>query len=1667
MELKKTWKRAISFVLAFAMAFSFTPSVTSRAAAPEDEIVVDATATDVPEAAEAEEFEVETKAVDAAAYTIPNLKITLAGIEKEVTGDDLGVLKTYSYDGQKHTPAVSVKVGNNDLAAGTDYKLSGSIDGEIEVGTYQIQVSFKNYKIDPADENGTIYNGSVSVWYEIVGGEGRVISFVEDSYKDKVFSYGNAVNVETKVTPAITGSVEIEYYDVTYDDAAPAVSPNGETWTKDEYDEFVANRKAKNSVVDAGTYIAVAKVAAEGNYAAVIEALQFEIAPLPLYIVPEKGNGKIYGDGPETIKFKAYTYYNETGVATWDNYRILRDEGTQVNTATRTMVVNGNTVSLDDIRKSEEYPLTQIDQSKAPFLSRDRYNNSAAGFGEAVDSYQLKLNDAEKDGKPVRDTNYVLAKDNWVVAGDEVTTGYKEGQNYMSFVDNETDSSYDLIVDDDEKKLNNMYFTIEKKSFDDVEATFLDDNKDEDYIVTGDVSNYKGDDHEIKFTAVADGNYDDSKPKKLVWHIGASEYKAIVGVYVDGDAGLIEDPYDNGNSENDVNYMDVSNNGQTNKVEITYDGTPHYIELLVKATSKGTGADQVVENYQEEGSRTQDDTLKVYYKNLTTYNKVSFKDGKIDKLEEVKASEDWSRETPRFTEKGIYQVAYKVTSDESMFATVEGTFTIEIKELQIKATAPTVTTTTYPSDATIIGLAEAKQVASTVEVVDKKKDEGKWGDGDNVVGNLWLDYSWNTTGVESTGRTDLVVSPRSYDEEELTALWTEAYDNHQKALQLYCVNTDKAYPTEDDLDVDDCLYLDSYTAYESWDELPEEVRKQLVTFDKLNDDDKKLAKADTYVGADLTLARTLELDQARCLFNKNFNFTTAKGAIVTTMSKLDLELYVGYSEQAKGTVDPFGYEQEYPEYNWKYGTYDSSKSLIKLRYNNNDFGVGGKLPQVYIDNTYYTVLDDGTPVDGFTDIAASEIDKKLMTLPAGDDYSLQATVRSVTGKTNGGTADTLNNEEAYAGFVVLAGKLQIVKDSVVGGKTSMGVAPQKLQNIVVKEIDAKDGLAAGDNTYRLCYALAEDGPFANSLEALEFFDPTIWTTKGKKTIYVMVEPLVNGEPSDHYFEWIDEKPAKAEIEVGATAAGPNDKVADYNVTYLAKDADKVAVAGVSVGADAAIIEKTYGTYTSNKVDAKNQIIYDDDGNYIPVINDNEVPAEGLKEYVANELLYNNGFAVGEQNTYGKYVKNVFSPYMDASKFTYDVVANPDLDHNGYVSLQAETPADSMHGDASVAYYKRDNKKTQNASVGAYRAFDAFELTQGITLYIKEVTNDDGVIALRTVGTDQEPIVSINEAGELTYTLAKELPASGKAKIVLGVSRANFGDIEFAVNITVDAAPPELSVYNVELGKDASSKLQDADDLAVTKAYVNKPLEFTVTAKDVKTNGVYYTFVSKPYWDLFAEEALEETYQLALDDEFDASKNWYAMKGTTIQTPEKDGGYVLYVRAEDESGNVTYASSLTGFTVDTVAPKIVKASDDKFEFGEEAKPFLVEQGADAAIAVLEDTKATVTAALGDAEPVEIKPNDATLNYMLEANEKTYTVKATDLAGNVTVAKIDVNYPSGNIGNKIRRVYVGEDFDLTTVVDKDDETKGGQSFQDNCWNILFLVFSPQEGTCQYKA
>ena len=42
MELKmsKTWKRVISFVLAFAMAFSFTPVTTSRAATADGKVTI-------------------------------------------------------------------------------------------------------------------------------------------------------------------------------------------------------------------------------------------------------------------------------------------------------------------------------------------------------------------------------------------------------------------------------------------------------------------------------------------------------------------------------------------------------------------------------------------------------------------------------------------------------------------------------------------------------------------------------------------------------------------------------------------------------------------------------------------------------------------------------------------------------------------------------------------------------------------------------------------------------------------------------------------------------------------------------------------------------------------------------------------------------------------------------------------------------------------------------------------------------------------------------------------------------------------------------------------------------------------------------------------------------------------------------------------------------------------------------------------------------------------------------------------------------------------------------------------------------------------------------------------------------------------------------------------
>ena len=1698
-------------------------------------------------------------------------KLDNANDDNEMAGDvtNSPVIGKFAFTGDKIYPTITLNDGTGDLVPGYDYEVLGS--PQKNAGTYSMTIKGKGN-----------YEGSLYVKWTIDKiARPSAITFdlttLGKTNEDKTAIVGNftydgttTVNAKAKVEETDNPTITYEYYKI--DTLTSAEIGSAYTGSTNVGTPLAAAVRTTNigatpearadykvpAPVDAGKYAVFAVVSGGGNYEEKVAGIIFEINPLHLYIVPDKAQGKTYGDGAEKITFKAYTYYNLGGEHKWGEYVNYADEGTEVGETS--FVYGGKTVTKSDVRPNVPYEGT-IDESNGPFLSRKKYGEAG---GENAGAYDIIINpDATK-----RDGNYLLKHDTFA---DGVAT----------VVEDDTT----LVLDHD--GLNNDKWTIAKRDLSEAFVRFVKDGKEvkeleypnstetrtpvynvkdnitvwkndayapdnevvlkagKDFTVSGDLSADKGGNYTITLTAKSDSNYTGSQDIK--WSIAQSKNQGYEGVYKDSDwttadvdtregaAGnqSLADLEDGADKTSPLNKLNILKSG---KYEVTYDGAPHYI--VVKPIAVKVNGQSALESWHsdEEGALTTNDTAVIYYKNSTPeYTELKYEDTdgagegeyRVTDLIKVKPSEDWveasewatinatngngAANAPSFTKAGTYTVEYMIKSQDGLYADIIGTFTITIKPMQVTSRVQSIGAMTYDSEAATTA-SEVAAVGATRITAKSDTDVVPVRDNENIE----LKYTWPAGALETEGEYVLSVGPREFNSETLTAEWVAGYDLMVKQIAVAKANG-VASPTY-------AQYKD-YTA-KDWDALTADQKTATKTYDKLTDAEKKKANETlivTYVSKDakstdaqkaidgtggLNLADTLKLDEARCELRKNYNLTPITGTLKVMAGSLPFTIKVEQSKQAKDDeINTYWNETtglaklDDNGYSWKYGTYDTASSLIKLYADN-----GEELATTFASNATYDVLrgtEGGAFLPGYSNLPAASVDSSLRTLQPGI-YRLRASVGSIPKKTSGGTADSMP-------FRVAEGILEIVdtEEALVGGSTSAGKAPVGLKAITGKEVSATEGYAAGENSYKLQYryaaatqvdALGEDVEFGDDgYQALTATDLWVDTLAELKTEYVVVNgtpkyypsgtsvwastalgddaipvqvavvPLVNNTPSATNFKTNNANaltyaangavnPVTVKIEVTPTEASENDKVANLTITYLAEDAGKDAVAGFALGENALgqpidkLISKTYGTYTYNKKYANGDTITDDDMNYTPVVEANVVEGMTLVDYVENELLTNNGFAVGRQNTYGRYENMKFAPYMDAPKFTYDIMTKAD-DNVHYVVLNTLAKNPTEVGGGKVRYQggvAADTGKpygSQISDVGVYRAAYADALVDGISFDAELISDPNGIIATRKVLGKDEAIFGVEDDDQIKYTLAEELPKSGTANIKVTVHRTNYSDIEFYINLVVDGAGPEIGVFNVDLSKDTQTEINK--DAKVTDYYANKALEFTVTANDVIDDGVYYTWTH----EATTADKLEASYQLAKIDKFDESKGWYKLEGNTITSPTDQDGYVLYVRGEDESGNITYASSAKGFTIDTVKPVIRKANDVKEVYGEEAKTYLVELNGTASIAVVDQSDVTVSVAVGDGEYEVVKPNASTFNYDFTANPETYTIKAVDKAGNETIGKVDVNLAVDNVGNNINVVFEGDVFDLETVTDKTDTSKKLYVKSDNSGAISF--------------
>ena len=208
---------------------------------------------------------------------------------------------------------------------------------------------------------------------------------------------------------------------------------------------------------------------------------------------------------------------------------------------------------------------------------------------------------------------------------------------------------------------------------------------------------------------------------------------------------------------------------------------------------------------------------------------------------------------------------------------------------------------------------------------------------------------------------------------------------------------------------------------------------------------------------------------------------------------------------------------------------------------------------------------------------------------------------------------------------------------------------------------------------------------------------------------------------------------------------------------------------------------------------------------------------------------------------------------------------------------------------------------------------------------------------------------------------------------------------------------------------------------------------TIDAKDAEgeIKSVEYYLTNS---DLFQEERTYTAEEIER-----AISGWISY--TEPISLSGNGIYVLYAKATDTAGNVSYAST-TGIVIDTKKPEISGIKDGDTYYG------------DISFTVGDDYLKTVT--VDDGEPMEV--DNSPYTYTITADNKQHTITAEDQAGNsisysITVYKTyTVTLPEETVGYTVKGsqgfpVYYGRDYSFTVTIEEGYEPSGDFTVQAN--------------------
>lgn len=244
-----------------------------------------------------------------------------------------------------------------------------------------------------------------------------------------------------------------------------------------------------------------------------------------------------------------------------------------------------------------------------------------------------------------------------------------------------------------------------------------------------------------------------------------------------------------------------------------------------------------------------------------------------------------------------------------------------------------------------------------------------------------------------------------------------------------------------------------------------------------------------------------------------------------------------------------------------------------------------------------------------------------------------------------------------------------------------------------------------------------------------------------------------------------------------------------------------------------------------------------------------------------------------------------------------------------------------------------------------------------------VTLDEGYQASKDFSVSANGTIltpTSSDGGRYQYTLYHI--NKNQTITVSGVTEKDTAD-------TKDEIPPEITI-----SLDKNTFWKDFMHLISFGTFFREKKSLTITAKDaqsgIREGSVKYYLAEQ---DLFAEDKVYTAREVE-----ERIPSWTEYREPVL-LPE-DKSYVLYAKAEDNGGNISYAST-TGIVIDTTAPSIDQMEDGKIFYGNST--FTIRDHYLAAVVV---------------DGMTTKVNGSTHTLTIPADNKLHTIHAADRAGN---------------------------------------------------------------------